>query len=96
MLLLFMTLLWNFLIITYYIITVLTQLPQEDSKNFTAHTGKAYTDDSINTVEKPNFSAVFPDIIRKGILSEKISIHTTEIIAIKINLKDIYKREDKW
>ena len=41
------------------------------------------------------FAAVFIDIIRRRALSEKASIHTVEITAIKIALNEIHKREDK-
>ena len=50
---------------------------------------------SKNTGKKVGFAAVFTDIIRRGVLLEEASIHTAEMTAIKIELKEIYKSEDK-
>ena len=38
---------------------------------------------------------IFSDIIRRGALLKKASIHTAKMTAIKITLKKIQKREDK-
>ena len=40
--------------------------------------------------KKVGFAAVFMDIARRGALSEEASIHTAEMIAIKIALKEIH------
>ena len=45
--------------------------------------------DGLKTV---SFMAAFMDITRRGDLHEESSIHTVEMTAIKIALKEIYKR----
>ena len=44
---------------------------------------------------KVGFAAVFTDINRKGALPEESFIFTTKMIAIKVSLKEIQKREYK-
>ena len=38
---------------------------------------------------------VFTDNTRRRALPDEVSIHTVEMIAIKVALKDIYKKENK-
>ena len=57
---------------------------------------EAYTDWSKSTGRKVGFAAVVKDITRRGTLPEDASIHTDEITAIKITMREIQKREDMW
>ena len=58
---------------------------------------KAYTDRSMSTGRKVGFAAVFVDIARRGGLPKEASIHTAEMTAIKIAMREIRKREDmRW
>ena len=41
------------------------------------------------------FAAIFTNITRRGALPKEASVHTTEMTAIKIALKEIHKRENK-
>ena len=59
------------------------------------NTKEAYTDDSKIMGKKVGFAAVFMNVIRRAALPEEASIHTTEMTAIKIALKEIHKRQDK-
>ena len=44
---------------------------------------------------KVGCAVVFTDMSRKGALPEEASIHTAEMTAIKVVLKEIHKRKDK-
>ena len=58
---------------------------------------KKYTDESKNPEIKVGLTAVFEDATRRGTLSEEASIHTAEMTAIKIALKEIKKNKgDSW
>ena len=58
---------------------------------------EAYTDGSKSTGRKIGFAAEFADITRRETLPEETSIHTAEMKAIKISMKEIQKREGiKW
>ena len=58
---------------------------------------KAYTDRSMSTGRKVGFAAVFVDIARRGGLPKEASIHTAEMTAIKISMREIQKRKDmRW
>ena len=58
---------------------------------------EAYTDGSKSTGRKIGFAAEFADITRRETLPEETSIHTAEMKAIKISMKEIQKRESmKW
>ena len=56
---------------------------------------KVYTDKLKSIGKKVCFSAAFTDVPRRGALPEETSIHTAEMTAIKIPLREIHKREDK-
>ena len=54
-------------------------------------------DGSKSIGRKVGLAAVFMDTTRRGALPEEASIHTAEMTAIKIAMKDIGKREDlRW
>ena len=58
---------------------------------------EAFTDGSKSIGRKVGFAAVFTDTTRRGALPEEASIHTAEMTAIKIAMKEIGKREDlRW
>ena len=59
-------------------------------KKTNKNTKKVYTDK-----KNVGFAAVFTNITRRGALPEEAFIHTTKMTAIKIALKEIYKRKDK-
>ena len=44
--------------------------------------------------KKVGFAAVSTDISRRGDLPEEASIHTAEMTAINVVLKEVHKRED--
>ena len=46
--------------------------------------------------KKLNFVVVFLNIIRREVLPKWTSMHTGEITEIKIAMKKIYNRENKW
>ena len=54
-----------------------------------------YTDRSKNIRRKVSFAEVFTDITRRGALFEETSIHTDEMTAMKVLLKEVHKKEDK-
>ena len=64
-------------------------------KQHLQHKGKhsnnkeVYTDGSKSTARKVDFAAVFADIRRRGVLKKETSIHTPEITAIKIAMREI-------
>ena len=49
---------------------------------------EAFTDGSKSTGRKVGFAAVFTDTTRRGALPEEASIHTAEMTAIKIAMKE--------
>ena len=49
----------------------------------------------VKNAMKTGFSAVFPDITTGETLLEEVYTNTVEILELKINLKKIYKMEDK-
>ena len=49
----------------------------------------------LRAQEKIDFALVFTDITRKGASSEEASIHTAEMAAIKVALKEMHKRKNK-
>ena len=58
---------------------------------------ETYTDRSKTTGRKVGFAVVFGDITRREALPEKASIHTAEMTAIKITIREIQKRDDmRW
>ena len=58
---------------------------------------EAYTNRSKSIGRKVGFAAVFADITRRGALPGEASIHTAEMTAIKIAMREIQKREDmRW
>ena len=58
---------------------------------------EAYPDGSKSTGRKVGFAAVFADITRRGTLPEETSIQTAEMIATKVAMKGVKKREDmRW
>ena len=59
------------------------------------NTKEAYTDGLKSIRKKVGFTAVLTDITREEALSEETTIHTPKMIAIKIALKEIHKRENK-
>ena len=44
--------------------------------------------------KKVDFAVVLLDIIRRGPLSKKVSLHTPEMTTIKTSLKKIHNREN--
>ena len=51
----------------------------------------------MNPGKKVGLAAVFDDATRRGALSEEASIHTAEMTAIKVALKEIKgRRGDSW
>ena len=56
---------------------------------------KAYTNGSKSMERKISFAAIFTDITRRGVLSEKGFIHTAEVTVIKVAFKKIHKNKDK-
>ena len=52
-------------------------------------------DGSKSTGRKVGFAAVFTDITRRGAQPEEASIHTTEMTAIKIAMREIRERGDE-
>ena len=64
---------------------------QEKHKNIK----EAYTDGSKNIGRKVGFVVVFTDTTKWGALPEEASIHTAEMTAIKVALKEVHKRKDK-
>ena len=59
------------------------------------NTKEAHTDGSKSMGSKIGFAPFFIDITRRGVQPEETSIYTAEMMAIKVELKKIYKREDK-
>ena len=58
---------------------------------------EVYTDGSKNPGKKVGLAAVFEDATRRGALPKEASIHTAEMTAIKVALKEIKgRREDSW
>ena len=56
-----------------------------------------YMDRSKSTERKVSFAAVFRDITSREALLEEASIHTAEMTAIKIPMREIQKKEDiRW
>ena len=53
---------------------------------------EAYTDGLKSTGRKVGFGAVFEDITRRGAVPEEGSIHTAEMIAIKVVMREIQKK----
>ena len=72
----------------------------ERKKHFLQHKGnynnnkEAYIDESKSTGRKVGFAAVIADIIKGGVLPEEASVHTAEITAIKIAMREIQRKED--
>ena len=54
---------------------------------------EVYTDGSKNPGKKVGLAAVFEDATRRGALPEEASIHTAEMTAIKVALKEIKGRK---
>ena len=46
--------------------------------------------------KKAGFAVVFIDITIRGVLPEEVSIHTAKVTAIKIELKEIHKKEELY
>ena len=70
----------------------------ERKQHFLQHKGnhsnnkEAYTDGSKITGMKVGFAAVFEDFTRKEALPQDASIHTDEMTAIKIGMREIQKK----
>ena len=72
-------------------------LEKRQHKNKHQKEKEVYTDESKNPEIKVGLTAVFEDATRRGTLSEEASIHTAEMTAIKIALKEIKKNKgDSW
>ena len=56
---------------------------------------KAYTDGSKSSRRKVGYADVFTNVTKRGALPEEASIHTAEMIAIKVGLKEIQKVKTK-
>ena len=58
---------------------------------------EVYTDRLKNPGKKVGLATVFKDATRRGALPEEASIHTAEMTAIKVALKEIKGRKgDSW
>ena len=77
--------------------TLILIMTMKKKQPFLQHknTKEAYTDGSKNMGKKVGFATVFIDITRRGSLTEEASLHTTEMTAIKVALKEIHRSEDK-
>ena len=73
----------------------------EKRQHFLQHKSKhqkekeVYTDGSKNPGKKVGLAAVFEDTTRRGTLPEESSIHTAEMTAIKIALREVLKKKEK-
>ena len=70
----------------------------ERKQHFLQHKGnysnnnEAYTDKSKSIGWKVGFATVFKDIARRGALPEEAFIHTADMTAIKIAMREIQKK----
>ena len=90
-------------IIFFYDGEKLTGNDSERKHYFLQHKGnhsnfkETYTNGSKSTGRKVGFAAVFADITRRGAIPEEAPIHTAEMTAIKIAVREIHKKEDtRW